>query len=200
MPATLPALTNDLASVTKLSGLDSSADSQQLSGSSSKISNMFSGRTGALKQSLLKSGGGTKETEDAVALGLAWLKRQQRPDGSWSMVGPYAGGSRAENETAATSMAMLAFMGAGSTHKSGEYQPALNKAVKWLVRQQDSSGFMAQRARGNERMYAQAQAIIALCELYGMTRDYWIRPYAQKASFDADNDNSDRECLRTKPL
>lgn len=177
----LPVLNNDLASVTKLSKLDSLADSQHSSASSSNISNMFSGRTGALKQLLLKRGGGTRETEDAVALGLAWLKRQQRPDGSWSMVGPYAGGSRAENQTAATSMAMLAFMGAGSTHKSGEYQPVLNKAVKWLVKQQDSSGFMAQRARGNERMYAQAQATIALCELYGMTRDYWIRPYAQKA-------------------
>ncbi|MEZ6079371.1 MAG: hypothetical protein R3C56_28000 [Pirellulaceae bacterium] len=97
------------------------------------------------------------------------------------MVGPYTAGSRSENQTVATAMAMLAFMGAGSTHKSGEYKQELSKAAKWLVKQQDSSGFMAPRAQGNERMYAQAQATIALCELYGMTRDYRIRPYAQKA-------------------
>ena len=181
VPIKLPVLADDLASLAKLPDLNTLTSSQPSSASSSQHSNMFSGRTGALKQSLLKSGGGTKETEDAVALGLAWLKRQQRPDGSWSMVGPYAGGSRAENQTAATSMAMLAFMGAGSTHKSGEYKQELNQAVKWLVKQQDTIGFMAQRAHGNERMYAQAQGTIALCELYGMTRDYWIRPYAQKA-------------------
>jgi len=176
-----PALTDTIASVTNLPSLEALPPAQPSSAASSNHANMFSGRTGALKQSLLKSGGGTKETEDAVALGLAWLKRQQRPDGSWSMVGPYTAGSRSENQTAATAMAMLAFMGAGSTHKSGEYKQELEKAAKWLVKQQDSSGFMASRAHGNERMYAQAQATIALCELYGMTRDYWIRPYAQKA-------------------
>jgi hypothetical protein len=157
----------------------SGVQSRLIDGSSSVT--MFSGRTGAMKQSLLTSGGGTKATEEAVALGLAWLKRQQTSDGSWSMVGPYAGGSRAENQVAATSMAMLAFMGAGHTHHSGDYQAELNRAVKWLMKQQDSHGFMAHQARDNEKMYAQAQATIAICELYAMTKDYRLQPYAQKA-------------------
>ncbi len=38
---------------------------------------------------------------------------------------------------------------------------------------------MAARCHGHEKMYAQAQAMIALCELYAMTGDSWIRPYAQ---------------------
>lgn len=40
---------------------------------------------------------------------------------------------------------------------------------------------MAHQARENEKMYAQAQATIALCELYAMTKDYRLRPVAQKA-------------------
>lgn len=179
MPVVLPTLDMSLASSKEVSTLALAARLPS-SGSSSGAA-MFSGRTGAMKQALLKSGGGNKGTEDAVALGLEWLKRQQRPDGSWSMIGPYANGSGGENATAATAMAMLAFMGAGSTHKSGEYQPQVYKAVKWLAKQQDASGFMAHRARENEKMYAQAQASIVLCELWAMTRDYWIHPYAQKA-------------------
>lgn len=152
-----------------------------LSLSSADLTSLFSGRSGAAKQMLLESAGGTAETEAAVALGLAWLKRQQQPDGTWSMRGPYTLGGRSENKTAATSMALLAFMGAGSTHKSGEYRTQVNKGVRWLVAQQDRSGFMAQVGRDNEKMYAQAQATIALCELYAMTGDSWIRPYAQAA-------------------
>ncbi|MCA9135711.1 MAG: terpene cyclase/mutase family protein [Planctomycetales bacterium] len=142
---------------------------------------MFGGRTGALKQELLKQSGGTQATEDAVAMGLEWLKRQQLGDGSWSLCGPYDDGARSENKVGATAMAMLAFMGAGSTHRGGEYQKELWRAVKWLVDQQDRKGFMAGQAAEHEKMYAQAQAMIALCELYAMTGDSWIRPYAQRS-------------------
>lgn len=181
LPVALPTPKFEALSPLRMAGIDALADVSQSALSVSSASSMFSGRSGALKQALLRSGGGTKETEDAVALGLAWLKRQQNSDGSWSMTGPYANGGWAENHTAATAMAMLAFMGAGHTHQSGQYQHELSRAVKWLVKQQDSMGFMANRALDNERMYAQAQATIALCELYGMTRDYWLRPYAQRA-------------------
>jgi hypothetical protein len=140
---------------------------------------MFAGRSGDLKARLLRKGGGTDATEEAVALGLQWLRRNQRADGSWSLCGPYDSGARSENEVAATAMAMLAFMGAGSTHRDGQYNKELLKAARWLVKQQDRQGFMAARCDGHERMYAQAQAMIALCELYAMTGDSWIRPYAQ---------------------
>ncbi len=180
VPIKLASLAKSDSKETHLSSLDSLV-SPSLASSSTGMPSMFAGRTGTLKQALLKSGGGTDETEQAVALGLAWLKRQQNKDGSWSMVGPFSLGSRAENRTAATAMAMLAFMGAGNTHKSGEYKSELSKAVKWLIEQQDRHGFMAPFARGNEKMYAQAQATIALCELYAMTKDYRLHPFAQKA-------------------
>ncbi|PHQ31660.1 hypothetical protein CEE69_29935 [Rhodopirellula bahusiensis] len=146
-----------------------------------KPENMFEGRSGAAKERLLRLYGGDEQTEDAVASGLVWLKRQQLRNGSWSLHGPYANGARGENQISATAMAMLAFMGAGSTHRSGKYQKELLRAARWLVTHQDGQGFLAGSTRGHERMYSQAQATIALCELYAMTGDSWIRPYAQAA-------------------
>ncbi|QEF99234.1 hypothetical protein Mal15_32960 [Stieleria maiorica] len=143
--------------------------------------NMFGGRSGAMKQELLRKSGGTQATEDAVALGLEWLKRQQLGDGSWSLRGPYSDGARTENKVSATAMAMIAMMGAGSTHEKGPYRKELMRAVRWLVKQQDRQGFMAVRAAPHEKMYAQAQAMIALCELYAMSRDTWLLTYAQRS-------------------
>ena len=140
---------------------------------------MFAGRSGAVKQRLLEQSGGTEATEDAVALGLEWLKRQQQRTGNWSLRGPYSDGARGENTVSATAMAMLAFMGSGSTHRGGKYKKELLRAVRWLVKQQDRRGFMVVQAAEHEKMYAQAQAMIALCELYAMTGDSWIRPFAQ---------------------
>lgn len=142
---------------------------------------MFSGRTGAMRQALMAKFGATAETQAAVKLGLAWLKRQQHRTGYWSMRGPYANGAFAENRPAATAMALLAFAGDGNTHQGGEYRVEVEKGLKYLVGQMDRGGFMAGSARGNERSYAQAQATIVLCELYGMTKDSWLRPYAQRA-------------------
>lgn len=142
---------------------------------------MFSGRTGAMRKALMAMYGATDQTRDAVKLGLAWLKRQQHRSGYWSLSGPFPNGAFTENRPAATAMAILAFAGDGNTHLSGPYRKEVDKAVKYLVAQQDRGGFMAAKARGNEQTYAQAQASIALCELYGMTKDSWLRPYAQRS-------------------
>ncbi|TWU54857.1 hypothetical protein Poly51_35770 [Rubripirellula tenax] len=142
---------------------------------------MFGGRTGAMKASLLAKFGGTAETQEAVKRGLEWLKRNQSRKGGWSMKGPYRDGNHAENEASATAMAMLAFLGDGHTHRSGDYTDEMEKAMKYLVSLQDRSGFMAGKARGHEQMYSQAQATIALCEMYGMTKDSWLRPRAELA-------------------
>lgn len=145
------------------------------------VAPMVSGRSGALRKTLLGLYGGTAETEEAVELGLKWLSRQQRSDGSWSLVGPYNDGGSNENKSAATAMAMLAFLGAGHTHQSGDYQKVVDKGIRWLVKQQDRDGFFAQDARRHQQAYAQAQCSMAVCELYAMTEDSWLREPAQLA-------------------
>ncbi|MEY4568464.1 MAG: hypothetical protein RLY14_3434 [Planctomycetota bacterium] len=141
----------------------------------------FAGRSGALKGALLKAFGGTGDTEDAVSLGLKWLKRNQQLKGNWSMKMPYKDGATNEDTPAATAMALLAFMGAGNTHVTGEYADVVNKGIQFLISQQREDGFLATASPGRQKMYAHAQATIAVCELYGLTRDSKLLEPAQKA-------------------
>jgi hypothetical protein len=145
------------------------------------LRNGLRGRSGSMKDALLKAYGGTQGTEDAVAAGLEWLARNQKSDGSWSLVGPYKDGGFSENKPAATAMALLAFMGAGNTHQSGEYRERVSKGIDYLIKLQSKDGFFAEQAAGNHRTYAQAQCSIAICELYGMTGDNAIRDVALRA-------------------
>ncbi len=143
---------------------------------------MFSGRSGAMKQALMAMYGGTPETQDAVAMGLAWLKRNQESQGSWSMRGPYSDGMHLENRIAATSMALLAFLGDGNTHFRGEYSEEVDRGLRFLVGRQSRTGsFLKGRGWRDDDGYAQAQATIAVCEAYAMTKDSWLRDPAQRA-------------------
>ncbi len=87
----------------------------------------FSTRTGQRK-AMLGSGGGTRQSERAVAGALNWLARHQSRDGSWSLVNYKAnckdsscsGDAKIGSyEPAATALALLPFLGAGQTHKTG---------------------------------------------------------------------------------
>jgi hypothetical protein len=142
----------------------------------------LSGRDAGMKKALLAAYGGTEATEDAVRLGLDWLKRHQLKDGGWSLAGPYRDGGSIDNRVAATAMALLAFQGAGHTHVSGDYVKEVQRGWDFLLRQQDLDGFFQQPGTGRYHvLYAQAQATIALCEIFGMTKDDTFRRPAQLA-------------------
>lgn len=134
-------------------------------GSGGNVVATFSGRSGATKSKLLREGGGNEASERAVALGLAWLARQQRPDGSWVFDGSY----KADN-IASTGMALLPFLAAGETHKAGrKYTRTVAAGLNYLIRNCPLSGANAGRMSSNA--YAQAIGTLALCEAYGMTKD-----------------------------
>ncbi|HEX3599543.1 MAG TPA: prenyltransferase/squalene oxidase repeat-containing protein [Lacipirellulaceae bacterium] len=145
----------------------------------------FSGRDEGNKKALLKAYGGTALTEDAVKEGLAWLVRQQKQRGSWSMMGPYKGGTRVENEEAATAMALIAFQGAGYTPKSSKsdaFVKAATRGWKFLLHSEQADGhFYPNMIAEQHQLYTQALCTIAICELYGMTRDEEYHKAAQKA-------------------
>lgn len=143
---------------------------------------LLSGRSEHRRAALLKRYGGTPETEAAVRLGLEWLIRQQTPEGAWSFAGPYADAARfGENQVAATSMALLAFLGAGQTHKSGNYRAQIERALRWLVKAQADNGDFSRDTPRHHAMYTHAQATLVLTEAYAMTDDSWLRPYCEKA-------------------
>ncbi|RCS54104.1 squalene--hopene cyclase [Bremerella cremea] len=138
---------------------------------------------GATKRALIQAYGGSATTEQAVAEALAWLKRNQGRDGSWSLTGPYSDGSSIENKVSATAMALLAFQGAGHTDRSGDHAKVVARGWSFLFGRLSSDGsFLDRDTMPNQhRPYTQAQATIALCELYAMTGDAELKPKAQAA-------------------
>jgi hypothetical protein len=141
----------------------------------------LSGREKGMKKALLAAYGGTETTESAVIKGLEWLKRNQGRDGMWSLTGKYSQGAPTENRAGATAMALLAFQGHGSTHQFGPYQSVVNQGWKALFAKQDAEGNFFFTGGHHHRLYTHAQATIALCELYGMTKDEALRAPAEKA-------------------
>lgn len=145
------------------------------------ISKGLTGRQGSMKAALLSKFGGTAKTEEAVELGLKWLAEQQKSTGAWSLVGPYSLGGSFENTTAATALALNAFLGAGYTHQEGKYKENVKLGLDYLLRRQDEDGFFAEGEPSRQQMYAQAIASIAVTEAYGMTGDSDLRIAAENA-------------------
>lgn len=137
--------------------------------------------------------GGSASTERAVELGLEFLARHQNADGRWTLQDFSQGRRGYENmsqgrmvsDTAATGLAMLAFLGAGYTHADVEYGGEVSRGLGFLVGNQKPDGdlFLPQEAQSNLNvwLYSHGIAAIALCEAYGMTRDEALREPAQKA-------------------
>src|SRR5262249_22022513 len=137
---------------------------------------------GSSRNTLLGKYGGTKATEESVVNGLKWLARQQKNDGSWSLTGPYSDGGQDENTVSATAMALLAFQGQGSTHRTGEFSKNVSQGWGWLLKKQQADGEFNTSGPSHHRLYTHAQASIALCELYGMSHDSLYREPAERAT------------------
>ncbi len=164
------------------------------------ITSGLTGRSGELKSALLSKFGGNSETEEAVDLGLKWLAQQQKSNGSWSLVGPYSDGGVSENTTAATALALNAFLGAGSTHKEGKYRDNVKLGLSYLVRKQNADGYFPdQREPSRQQMYAQAIASITVAEAYGMSGDSDLAMAAQRAMKFAAWSQSDLRGWRYQP-
>lgn len=141
----------------------------------------LAGRSGSLKGALLAKFGGNSSTEAAVNAGLKWLAYQQQPDGGWSLIKHYSDAATNEDRTAATAMALNAFLGAGHTHKSGEYKELVDRGLKFLLKKQDKEGFFANGEPSHNQMYSQAIATITVCEAYGLTGDSNLKMAAGRA-------------------
>ena len=142
----------------------------------------LSGRDPGRREGFLGANGGSDATEASVAAALEWIVRQQKKDGLWSMQGPYQDGGSQENRLAATAMALLALQGAGNTHQGGEHRAEVSRAWKRLLATQQRDGvFDVGRLPAQHELYSHAQVTIALCELYGMTRDAELAEPAARA-------------------
>jgi hypothetical protein len=124
---------------------------------------------------MIEQEGGTTLTEAAVARGLRWLAQQQQPDGRWRLDGG------AKSDSAATSLALLPFLGAGQTHLTGRYREQVAMGLRWMIENQKEDGDLRAGSGGNTGMYAHGQSAIVLCEAFLMTGDEQLRIPAQKS-------------------
>ncbi len=161
------------------------------------------GREKGSKEALLAAFGGNAESEAAVLAGLKWLAKQQNRDGTWSLKGPYSTGAGVENFAAATSMALLAFQGAGHTHRvDGQFKKNVERGIQALLAIQNNEGsfFDGQYGRNNHRFYTHAQATIAVCELYAMTGDeHLLKPAIRAVAYCVENQDPSRGGWRYLP-
>jgi hypothetical protein len=149
--------------------------------------------------------GPTVPIDKAVRHGLLWLCRHQNPDGSWS---PRSMHERCDPKTPCldpkiavndhydeglTSLAVLAFLGAGFTHTSDLYLvdpfdakryragDVVKKGLQWLRDRQNPDGSFS---RDRAFLYNEALATMALSEAYGMTgAKYWLAPAQRGVEF-----------------
>ncbi|QEG43253.1 prenyltransferase/squalene oxidase repeat-containing protein [Roseimaritima ulvae] len=124
------------------------------------------------------------ETEEAIELALAFLAKRQHDQGHWSLQHP---GEKVllKSDTAATGLCLLAFQGAGYTHRQHQYAGTLARGLDFLIKSQKPDGdlFRPEDAISNRNvwLYSHAIATLALCEAYGMTQDPQLHAPAQRA-------------------
>lgn len=156
------------------------------------MADQFSGRSSAQRKQLLHKFGGTKQSEDAVARGLDWLKRHQRPDRSWSLDHNHfpectctEPGLLAGCDYAATSLALLSFLGQGHTHRDeGRYQAVVDRGINYLKLRglETKSGWDYRgQSMGPAPFYSHGLCTLALSEALAMTRDEELYPCVEGA-------------------
>jgi len=126
----------------------------------------FGQRTGGGKKRAVVKNGGSKKTEAAVDAGLMWLANHQEKDGHWDAI-KYEGASAegagpAEVDSAATGAALLAFLGAGHTDRTGPWKNNVKTAISWLISTQKPDGSWGLRN------YSNGICTMAIAEAAGM--------------------------------
>ncbi|MFP4058049.1 MAG: prenyltransferase/squalene oxidase repeat-containing protein [Candidatus Brocadiia bacterium] len=133
----------------------------------------FGSRDERVRDLFVRRNGGGRDTEEAVKRGLEWLKRNQRPDGSWDCG---ALGGRPEFTLGVSGLSLLAFLGAGHHHEiEGPFQQTVDKAVAYLLASQGEDG------RFPGRLYHQGICTMALVEALGMSGDTSLELPSQRA-------------------
>ena len=138
------------------------------------------------RRGLRAEGGGGTET--AVDLGLEWLKNHQDPEGYWDCDGFEAqcklnkcgGPGYALFDPGVSGLALLAFLGAGETHKTGHYRDTVKRGLKYLKQVQDPEGCFGPRTT-NRFTYNHGVAALAMAEAYALTGSPLFKQSAQNA-------------------
>ncbi|MGB3968297.1 MAG: hypothetical protein WBO45_16295 [Planctomycetota bacterium] len=126
----------------------------------------------------------------SIEAALRWLAAHQDESGKWdcdefmkhddpAAGKPCDGPGKAVHDVGVTGLALLAFLGAGSTMRGGPHKEQIKKAAKWLKEQQQENGLFGTNA-SHDFVYDHAIATYAMCEAYGLSDYQLLRANAQK--------------------
>ena len=148
----------------------------------------YANRFGANRAQLVASGGGNGQTEQAVEAALGWLAAAQSDDGRWdakrhgagrevyAVLGQDRGTTGAKADNGVSGLALLAFLGAGHTHREGDYAEAVDRGLGYLRRSQRENGDLGGDAEFFARMYCHSMATFAVGEAYALSKDPSLAP------------------------
>ncbi|GEM_PF-2197731 len=128
---------------------------------------------------------------DAVRDALDWLARHQDASGLWRAADfaaqcegePCAGKGASAHDMGVTGLAMLAFFGAGHTHKHGTHKRVLLAALKALHDAQDDKGCFTPDKKDPSWIYSHAVCTMAASEAYGLSgKSALLEPMARTSA------------------
>ena len=150
--------------------------------------NEVDSRSAESKQRLLREYGGSKASEEAVALALKWIVNHQLEDGGWNFDHTIGKGDRSspnpghlvEARAGATAMALLPLLGNGQTHLTGKYKNVVRRGLEYLMARgaPQRNGAVSYMEPGGT-MYSHGLASIVFAEAFAMTEDPLLAPFAQ---------------------
>ena len=112
-----------------------------------------------------------ERTQESIEAGLAFLARNQTPNGSFANTR-----DGATYPVTMTSLAGMAFIAGGNTTSRGPYADNVKKAVRYLLAQaNENTGIIAAGTENGRTMYPHGFAMLFLASVYGMESDERIR-------------------------
>ncbi len=136
------------------------------------------------------AGAGGAPVRTAVDAALLWLRAHQDGDGRWDCdefmkhdggARPCDGAGDPLHDVGVTGLALLAFLGDGSTLRSGPHCDVIKRGVDWLRAQQDADTGCLGTASSQHFIYDHTIATLALCEAQGLSRYRTLKPAVQKS-------------------
>lgn len=110
-----------------------------------------------------------RAVDASIARALEFLATQQTDFGSW----------RTESwgdSTAMTSMAVMSYLAAGHVPGEGPYGEIINRAVRWVIAEQQPNGMLISKRASHGPMYNHGICTLMLAEVAGMMEAADARP------------------------
>ena len=102
-----------------------------------------------------------EHVDQSIVAALQFLDRQAAQSGAWKT-------DQHGESTAATSLAVMAYLAAGHVPGEGPYGDCIGRGIRWVVRQQRSNGMLVGDTPSHGPFYSHGISTLMLAEVVGM--------------------------------